>query len=124
MAPVRAPSSGIFGATPAVETVMRRFEIEMNSKFSRGKQGRVMTTDGTIDVNPVAYPPADLSGLEISKWERLLVANCFDVPISLLQAEDTNRAVASEGTHQHQYYAIWPRCCIIANALIISRHMR
>ena len=67
----------------------KRFEVDINQRFSRGKQGRVMTTDGSVDVQPIAYPPADLSGLEISKWERLLVANCFDVPISLLQAEDT-----------------------------------
>ena len=102
---------------PWDDAARKRWEVEMNTKFGRGRQGRVMTTDGSVDVNPIAYPPADLSGLEISKWERLLVANCFDVPISLLQAEDTNRAVASEGTHQHQYYAIAPRCCIIANAL-------
>lgn len=102
---------------PWDETSRKRFEVDINQKFGRGRQGRVWTTDGSVDVQPIAYPPADLSGLEISKWERLLVANCFDVPISLLQAEDTNRAVASEGTHQHQYYAIAPRCCIIANAL-------
>ncbi len=61
--------------------------------------------------------PGNLAGLEISKWERLQVANCYDVPISLLQAEDTNRAVASEGTHQHQYYAIAPRCVLTAAAM-------
>jgi len=48
---------------------------------------------------------------------RLLVCNCFDVPISLLQTENSNRAVAQESTYQHQYYAIEPRCILIAAAL-------
>lgn len=115
MALIVSPKDGL--NRPWDDTQRKRFEVDMNQKNGRGRQGRIVTTDGSVDVNPVTYPPADLSGLEISKWERLLVANCFDVPISLLQAEDTNRAVASEGTHQHQYYAIAPRCCIIANAL-------
>ena len=115
MSLIVSPKDGL--NRPWDETQRKRFEIDINQRFSRGRQGRVMTTDGSIDVNPIQYPPADLSGLQISKWERLLVANCFDVPISLLQAEDTNRVVASEGTHQHQYYAIAPRCCTIANAL-------
>ena len=115
MSLIVSPKDGL--NRPWDETQRKRFEIDINQRFSRGRQGRVMTTDGSVDVQPIAYPPADLSGLEISKWERLLVANCFDVPISLLQAEDTNRAVASEGTHQHQYYAIAPRCILIAAAL-------
>lgn len=115
MSLIVSPKDGL--NRPWDETQRKRFEIDINQRFSRGRQGRVMTTDGSIDVNPIAYPPTDLSGLELSKWERLLVANCFDVPISLLQSEDSNRAVASEGTHQHQYYAIAPRCILIAAAL-------
>lgn len=115
MSLIVSPKDGL--NRPWDEPQRKRFETDINQRFSRGRQGRVMTTDGSIDVNPIAYPPTDLSGLELSKWERLLVANCFDVPISLLQSEDSNRAVASEGTHQHQYYAIWPRCVLIAAAL-------
>ena len=45
------------------------------------------------------------------------MANCFDVPISMLQSEDSNRATAQESTYQHQYYGIAPRCCRVDSAL-------
>jgi phage portal protein BeeE len=102
---------------PMGEPERKRFEADINNRFAQGRQGSVWVADGTIDVNQITYPPADLAGLEITRYVRLICANCFDVPISLLQAEDTNRAVASEGTHQHQYYAIAPRCVLIAAAL-------
>jgi phage portal protein BeeE len=104
-------------ALPWGEDERQRIEADVNNKHARGRLGRVWFTDGSFDAQVLSYGPADLSGLEITKWERLMAANCFDVPISLLQAEDSNKAVASEGTHQHQYYAIEPRCRAIAAAL-------
>jgi phage portal protein BeeE len=102
---------------PWGEPERKRFEVDINNRFTGGNSGRIWVTNGAFDFHSLTFPPADLAGLEITKWERLLIANCLDVPISLLQAEDSNRAVASEGTHQHQYYAIEPRCRLIASAL-------
>ena len=115
MSLIVSPKDGL--NRPWDDTQRKRFEVDMNQRNSRGRQGRIVTTDGSVDVNPVAYPPADLSGLEISKWERLLVANCFDVPIRCSRPRTRTAAVASEGSHQHQYYAIAPRCILIAAAL-------
>lgn len=95
----------------------KRLEVDVNNRFTGGRSGRVLVTSGAYNWTPFTYPPTELAGLEVSKWERLIVANCFDVPISLLQSEDSNRAVASEATHQHQYYAIAPRCEMVASAL-------
>ena len=102
---------------PWGDTERKRMEIDINNRFTGGNSGRIWVTNGAFDFQRSTFPPADLAGLEITKWERLLIANCLDVPISLLQAEDTNKAVAAEGTHQHQYYAIEPRCRLIASAL-------
>lgn len=102
---------------PLGEQERLRIETNMNNRFTGGRSGHIWVNNGAMDVKELMFPPADLAGLQITENMRLLIANCFDVPISLLQAEDTNRAVASEGTHQHQYYAIEPRCRAIAIAL-------
>lgn len=116
-----ARPSGIIGPKdpqmPFGDDQRRRLEVDINNRFTGGRSGHILVTNGSYEWNPISYPPADLAGLKISEWVRLLVANCFDVPISLLQAEDTNRAVASEGTHQHQSMAVEPRCRMIASAI-------
>lgn len=116
-----ARPSGIIGPKdanmPFGDDQRRRLEVDINNRFTGGRSGHILVTNGSYEWNPISYPPADLAGLKISEWVRLLVANCFDVPISLLQAEDTNRAVASEGTHQHQAMAVEPRCRMIASAI-------
>lgn len=102
---------------PLGEPERKRIEYDINNRFTGGRSGHIWVSNGALDVKELQFPPADLAGLNITQFMRLEIANCFDVPISLLQAEDTNRAVASEGTHQHQYYAIAPRCRLIAAAL-------
>ena len=99
------------------ETERERFEDDVNSRFSRSRAGRAWVVDGSFDVKTLSHSPVDLGGLELTKTQRLLVANCFDTPISLLQSEDSNKATAQESTHQHQYYAIDPRCRMVAAAL-------
>ncbi|WP_422924477.1 phage portal protein [Singulisphaera sp. PoT] len=102
------------------EPERRRLETDINHQFARAGQGRIWVTDGQFELSSLNGSPIDLGTLEITKNMRLQIANCFDVPISLLQSEDSNRAVASEGTHQHQYYAIEPRCCLIGEDLTHS----
>lgn len=102
---------------PFGEDQRRRLEVDLNNRTGQGRSGQILVSGGAFQWTPLSYPPSDLSGLEISKEQRLLVANCFDVPISLLQTENSNRAVAAESTHSHQYYSIAPRCVLIAAAL-------
>lgn len=94
-----------------------RIEAMVNQRFGSGKQGRIWTVDGSFDFHQLTYPPADLGSLQISKDARLIAANCFDVPISMLESESSNRAVASEGATQHQVNGVMPRCAIIASGL-------
>ena len=116
-----ARPSGLFTPRDAQfspgEAERKRFEWDVRSGFSGGKSGYLAVTNGAYAFQPIDWPPSDLSGLEITKNMRLIVANCFDVPISLLQTEDSNRAVAEAGNYQHQRNAIEPRCILIAAAL-------
>ena len=102
---------------PGGDTEVRRLQLEVDRSFNGGNAGKVMVTQGAYNFVPFDYKPTDLGGLELSKHQRLIVANCFDVPISLLDTENSNRAVAEAGTYQHQRNAIEPRCVMIAGAL-------
>lgn len=104
-------------AVPFGESERKRLEQDINNRFTGGRSGHVWVNNSALKVEPISYTPADLAGLTISKDMRLEIANCLDIPISMLQSEDSNRAVSQEGTHQHQYYAIEPRCRAIASAL-------
>jgi phage portal protein BeeE len=104
-------------AVPFGEIERKRLEVDINNRFTGGRSGHVWVNNTALKVEPISYTPADLAGLTISKDMRLEIANCLDIPISMLQSEDSNRAVSQEGTHQHQYYAIQPRCVAIAEAL-------
>lgn len=99
------------------EPERKAFERDLTRRLSGGGSGRLLVGDGSYDLTALDYKPTDLGGLEITQFQRLTVANCFDVPISMLQAEDSNKAVASEGTRQHQTLAIEPRCRLIGSAL-------
>lgn len=101
---------------PWTDAQRRRIEVMARQHYSAAKQGQLWVVDGTYKFTPLSFPPVDLGGEEISKSARLCVANCFSVPISLLQAEDSNRAVAEAGNYQHQRSAIRPRCTAIASA--------
>lgn len=94
-----------------------RLENEINQKYGGPNQGRIWVMRGAFDLNEISYSPVDLGGLELTRHQRLLAANCFDVPIDMLESENSNRATASESTHKHQYYAIAPRCAMADGAI-------
>jgi phage portal protein BeeE len=95
----------------------KRYEVEVNSKLSGAGQGRAWFIDGAVNVDTISFPPGDLADLEISKNAMGRAANCFGVPISLLQTEDVNLANAEAGKRQHSELAVEPRCIRIASGL-------
>lgn len=95
----------------------RRFESDINARWSGPSAGRAWVVDGAIDVRPLTFPPSDLAALQISEHALQRVANCFGVPLSLLKTEDVNLANAEAGHRQHAELAIEPRCVLIASAL-------
>lgn len=102
---------------PPGEPERQRFERDVNNRFTGGRSGHALVTNGAWTPTPIQFPPEDLAKLEISKHARLIAANCFDVPISMLDTESSNRATAEASIFQHQYYAIEPRCVLLASAL-------
>lgn len=99
-----------------------RFEADANRRFSGGNAGRVYVTDGSIDVNPISWPPSDLAEMEISDNALERFANCFGVPLALLQTESVNLANLEASKQQHAALAVEPRCIEIAGALTRWMH--
>jgi len=99
-----------------------RFEADINRKLSGGGAGRAWVTDGSIDVTPLTFPPSDLAAMEISDDALERFANCFGVPLSLLQTEAVNLANLEAGLRQHSAQAVEPRCVEIAGALTRWMH--
>lgn len=102
---------------PGGQDEARRIEFQANGMVGGSRAGRVIVTQGAYKFTPFDFKPTDMGGLELTKFQRLLIANGFDVPISLIDAENSNRAVAEAGNYQHQRNAIAPRCVMIAASL-------
>jgi hypothetical protein len=100
----------------------KRLEDDMNRRGRGGRAGGAFVVDGAVSIAPMGYSPTDLGGLEISNYDLERIANCFDVPVSMLKTEDVNRANAEAGLEQHARNAIEPRCKLIASALTRWTH--
>jgi phage portal protein BeeE len=104
------------GTMPMGRDERRRFEADVNSKWSGRSAGRVFVADGALDVKPLMFPPSDLAALQISDNALQRVANCFGIPLSLLKTEDVNLANAEAGHRQHAELGVQPRCVMLASA--------
>lgn len=88
--------------------------LEMN--HSRGNAGKVLVTNGAWDFTPWNYTPADLGGLEVSRYDLERTANVFGIPMPFLSGE-TNLANLQAAREQHAKNAVEPRCKLIASVL-------
>ena len=104
------------------EPERRRLEHRMDQQGRGGRSGGVFTVDAAVSVTPLSYTPTDLGSLEISSYDMERIANCFDVPISMLKTDDVNRANADAGLEQHARNAVEPRCKAIASTLTRWTH--
>jgi Phage portal protein len=93
-----------------------RFEQDLNRKHARGAQGGVLVTTGAWKVQPIAYSPADLSGLKIAEYDLERICACFGVPIEFFTS-DTNLANQQAAAKKHAEFAVNPRCKSIASRL-------
>lgn len=100
----------------------QRFENDMNRRARGARSGGVFVVDGAAAVTPISFSPADLGGLAISSYDMERIANCFDVPVSMLKTQDVNRANAEAGLKQHGRHAVEPRCKLIASTLTRWTH--
>ncbi len=98
-----------------------KLEREMNAKFARGGANRVWVNRTGLAVTNTTYPPSDLSGLEISRYNLERTANCFGVPPAFL-SDSANLANTQAAKELHATNAVEPRCDCIGSAL--SRFVR
>lgn len=97
---------------------LTRIEADWNRKL-RGidKSGRAHVGDSKFKVTPIGLSPRDMSFREGRKWTRLEIANCFGVPIDLIDTENSNRATADQANYQYEAFTIKPRLTRIADKL-------
>jgi hypothetical protein len=106
-----------FDQTQAMgEPEAEKLESKMNKKFGPGGQGRIFVNRTGLRVDPIAYPPIDPGGLELSKYDVERVANCFGYPVEYLTG-DTNLANLQAAHRKHGEQAIEPRHQLIASVL-------
>ena len=100
------------GATP---TQLERFEAQVQSKL-RGpaNAGRFLTITGDVQLLPLSFAPKDLAGRKETIEE---IAAVFGVPISLLKANDPNKASAETGRRAWREQTILPLCRLIEESL-------
>ena len=97
---------------------LSRIEADWNRKLrGTSKSGKVMVGDSKYDVTPVGLSPRDMSFREGRKWARVEIADCFGVPIDLLDTENSNRATAQTANAQYEQFTIKPRLTRIADKL-------
>lgn len=101
---------------PPGEDERRRFEADLDRQHARGNAGRHIVTRGAYTPHPLSYTPADLSGLDLSKYDMERTANCFGIPLPFLSGE-TNLANLQAAREQHAANAVEPRCKMIAAVL-------
>lgn len=101
---------------PLGEEERRRYAQDLIRMHSRSNAGRVVVTNGAVDVKPLSYSPTDLSGMQLSEYDLERVCNVFGVPVSYFSKE-TNLANLQAAESQHARTAIEPRCQSIAGTL-------
>ena len=109
---VVSPADGL----PMGDSERGKLENQLNRKFGPGGQGRLLVANQKININPVAYPPIDPGGLELSRYDLERVANCFKYPVEYLTGE-TNLANLQAAHRQHAEQAVEPRCHLLASVL-------
>ena len=99
---------------PIGEDVKPRLEADLKKHFTRAKAGGVVISDGSLQYDPWQQPQTDVGGLEVSREAKTTIANCFDVPMPLLEMTDSNLASAAAAETALAKCSTLPRCGQIA----------
>jgi len=92
------------------ETEFKRIRHEWQQNYGGvNKVGRVLILSGGVDYKPITMSPKEMSYLAGLKLTREEIAGAFDIPMSKLTMESSNRAVADSGDYQYANEAIEPR---------------
>lgn len=87
-----------------------RLEKKFMRKFRRGGAGGAMVMDSAMKAELLQYSNRDLEMLALCGATKEDICNAYDVPFSMVNIKDSNRATSEAGHYQHARNAIWPRC--------------
>jgi len=103
-------------AMPIGHEEARRLQSDLNSMKAGPNAGRSIVTDGSFDITPISYPPADVGQTEISRYDFERVCNCFGVPPTIFTTE-SNLANQQASDKALAKNAVEPRCKMLASML-------
>jgi HK97 family phage portal protein len=87
-----------------------KLEAEWNRSLrGMANSGKIKVTDQGYDIKQLSVTPREMAYMQGRKWSRNEIANAFDIPISMLETENVNKANAQAGNEQYARRAITPR---------------
>lgn len=95
----------------------KRLELEMDRRSSPSQQGKTWVVGAAVKIDQISTDPVDIGGEAISATARMLICNCFGVPVAMMDPADSNRATSGEATHSHQEHATRPKAKLIGAGL-------
>lgn len=117
------------GIPPAIVKIMRQMDSEKFSEFKKAfgdifesavNANRVGFTQGEWEIEVLGQTMQEMGYIEGAKMIREFIANDFQVPLSKLTMESSNRAVAEAGNTEFQRDTILPNLTMIAEELTES----
>jgi len=94
-----------------------RLEEKIKRKFSKGGAGGIIVGESGMKITPLSFPPTQIESIARRGFSKKQIANVFDVPMSLLETENVNRANAEAGHYQHALMSVRPRCRMIEGTI-------
>ena len=100
---------------PLGEVERKRYAADIKRQNSGGEAGGLLIVNAAVDVTPLSYSPADLAGMQVSEYDRNMLASIFGQPPTYYTT-DTNLANLQAADEQYARLGIEPRCDTIAEA--------
>lgn len=88
---------------------IKRLDAMYQKKFARGGKGKWMIFDQPLKIEKLNWAPADIGRLNIDERARETICNAFDVPPSMLDAKNVNKATLEAAREQHALNGVKPR---------------
>ena len=111
------PDAIVSPIEPIGQREAERLEKKLHRKFGKGGAGGVLVAESGMKFQAATFPPKQLESVARRQMSKVQIANVFDVPMSLLETENVNRANAEAGHYQHALMAVRPRCRLIEGAI-------
>src|ERR1051326_282468 len=100
--------SGEYNTIGEVEA--ERLRSKFRQMFAMAGRGGVLVAQWPGQLTPLNWPSRDIVDLEFSNAAKIIICNCFGVPVTKLERNDATRANAESGDYAHGKDAGIPRC--------------